>query len=222
LASLSPPSLGVSIGVILWSAIRSIVWEFLNSNRDLRELVKPLISPLTALNTEYYLRKEENDQLLKSSEHISSARPPISIEEQQLEREIILSTYVPSQIISTCLRNICTNPDIERKLINQLDRFFHLILNKNIRLTSEVSRASDQGLGTGTGAAGILKMKYERLMRPTHLTDVKIQDLFDFFESDTSAGEGGHDCAHLLVLEQRKLSKKLNKYLYKTRETERL
>jgi hypothetical protein len=230
-----PP--GVSIQTILWSAIRSVVWEFLNSNRDLRELVKPLISPLSAINPEYSHRQDaqHRQQLLNTTTSSSAfTQQPDALqltthEEQQQEREIILSTFVPAHIISTCLRNLCTNPDLEKKLINQLDHFFHFVMNKNIRSSTSESTGTERGGGGGEEFA-VMKRKYEKLMRPNHMTDVKIRDLIDFFESKTSpsaetTGDGGNnntgkECAHLLLVEQRKLTKKLNQYLYKSRETE--
>lgn len=244
---------GASIQAILMACFRSVVWESMNTNRELREVVKHLISPLSTINSEYSQRKDQFD--LHPSDYdpskaaISSSTSSTSHhqhqqlltqEEEQLEKDLILMTYLPSHIISTCLRNLCTNDEIEMMLIHKLDEFFHVILNKNVHLVATLSPTKEmksKGLNSmihevsgGKDVLG-LKSRYDLLMRPKSLTDVRVSDLIEFFVSNhtssTSSNHHSHamnqnECTKIIISEQRKLSKKLNKYLYKTREKERL
>jgi hypothetical protein len=240
------------------------VWESMNTNREIREVVKHLISPLSTLNSEYSQRKDLHDLTIATNSQIhfpsaavpssSSAaataaapHPLVSSEEEQLERDVILMTYLPSHVISSSLRNLCTNDEIEIQLIQQLDHFFHQILNKNVHLIATVpslSSSSSSSLPSPSPSKGNstlhevsggsdvlgLKRKYDLLMRPKSLTDVRVSDLMEFFTTGNSSGASSHrtspstipECTKILLSEQRKLHKKLNKYLYKTRDKDRL
>lgn len=150
----------------------------------------------------------------------------ITLEEQQLENEILMRTYLPFHLISTCFRNMCTSYEIEKMLIMKINDLHHQILNKNIRLGSHFHHPNPStSSSTATSISSVagpppskedLIQKYELLMRPTAVTDVKIQDLINYLD------ESNNEITKILLIEQRKLTKKLTKYFYKSNDKEKL
>ena len=223
--------------MIVYTSLRAAVWEYLNSNRDIRELVKPIVSSLSTLNTTYSIRKEEYQQTLQLSQLSPSTThqsPPQYLyhtdtfqtsEEYNLERWIIYNTYIPSPVVISCIRSLCLQLEIELNLINKLNNYIKINnsnLIKNNLINDEESTNNSPTLVNYhilSQNPHLIQENYIKFMKPTNINYILVKDLISFLCNDDNSNEKiRNDISKIILNEFKKLQKLIKNYFYKTTE----
>ena len=229
--------LGCETGLVVKEMLHGAAWEQLNS-RDCSD--PSIVSALSTSNNDFYeqRRKERllkddmrqhghNDKHFESREalqeqqrmEIRLAMEAAQRAKMQKEAEdlVVSRTYIPSAVVSNCLRALCTSLESEQNLHVYTEGLFKASYHRNLRQLDMLNESdAPQGASNSSSRYAVNSATAAKATasRPKRIDYVMVGSVLDFVEEP--------DIKRMLLFEHRRAIKAMGPYMHKNKGRESL